>query len=164
MSNLSAWEGENGGSQAGFAVLDAGDWDGDGHHDLWISAPQGGSQSQGRVYLASGNALGDLGLSNVIVEGTFPNQNFGHSMTLADTVEMGGQSSTSVHLTGLPEVDVRIFQLSGITGGCCGLLWEGGTTNQYLGAAATHTEASFDSLWSQHLWPLKPATNKGHFL
>ncbi|MGC6508782.1 MAG: MopE-related protein [Myxococcota bacterium] len=150
MADLDAWEGEIGGSQTGTSVLDAGDWDGDGHKDIWISAPMGGSQGQGRVYLTSGNTIGNIGQADTIVEGAFPNQSFGHSMALADT-DGDGQQELSICA---PDWLTRgrcahFFQInSGITqADSADFFAEGATSNLYMGSAASQTNAAFDSLW-----------------
>ena len=87
-------------------------------------------------------------------------------MTLADT---DGDGQTELNICA-PDWITRgrcahFFQLNtGITQvDAADFYAEGGTTNQYLGAAATHTEASFDSLWFSAPLASETSNQQGSF-
>ena len=151
MLDLEGWEGELSGGQAGQALIDAGDWNGDGLSDVWIGAPNAGTQNAGRVYLGSVDRLGSLSQSEIILEGTSSGESFGQSIAQGDS---DGD--------GLPEI--AVCSPDWLTKGRCAAFtqlsngvfdpsdaqftFEGSSQNLHLGQEVAFTNSDFDSLWA----------------
>lgn len=147
---LPGWEGENSSDEAGYALSDADDWDGDGHKDIWLAAPNAGSNNQGRIYLVSGGASsGLLSDSLVIVEGFSTLQRFGQSISSGDSdgdgnnellacapdrLSNGACFSFSNLGLGVNSAEDALFELSG-------------TPNMHLGAATAVSPSNYGDIW-----------------
>jgi len=107
-----AFYGEDGGSQAGVSVADAGDVNGDGFPDILVGAPAytGGAERQGIVYLVSGSpgmvtgGVQWLADATARLEGSAADDNAGEWVTGAGDVDCDGFDD---FLVGAPYYDAE---------------------------------------------------------